>query len=73
MDDKNGVNPDTRKYIDSSEVQVILENYSYGHENRSCCGRGQTLFNVIVIIIISIILILLIIKLFWKICFVVDL
>ena len=65
MDDKNGVNPDIqRKYIDSPEVHDILKKYKYGYENRSCCGRGQTLFNVIVIIIISIILILLIIKLF---------
>lgn len=65
MGDQDNANLDIqKKYIDSPEVQAILKSYKYGHENRSCCGRGQTLFNVIVIIIISIILIILIIKLF---------
>ena len=57
---------DTEKYMDSimnsTKFQKYIENLLNCHKNKSYCGSGQTLFNVIIIIIILILIIIFILK-----------
>ena len=48
--------------MNSPKFQKYIENLLNSHKNKSYCGSGQTLFNVIIIIIILILIIIFILK-----------